>query len=328
LRCCSSSTRSSCSSSERRRLAARGAALAATAIVLIGGCGEDSDTVGGDHVNRPAPSPLAAIAVPGPIETIDPVYADSPGERLISRQVHEPLTSRIDPPFAESGRRRGPARPLDGDAGRRLWRFELRPGVLFQDGTQLNADAVIANVDRWTRTGIAAQLIPELIAVDSPRPGEVRFQLAAPVPDLPARLADARLGLVSRAALEGRGGRPIRFGSTGSGPYELRERDGRGMLLVRSERWWGRAAGLGPGINQLDFALVDDELERAGELIEGEVAMATELGTAATQLLGGEPLVRTLGDPPGAVGISAALRGLTSPRPDQSLSGLWSTELR
>ena len=47
------------------------------------------------------------------------------------------------------------------------------------------------------------QLLPELAATDTPRPGLFRFFLDRPSPRFPKRLADARLGLIAPEALAG-----------------------------------------------------------------------------------------------------------------------------
>ena len=200
--------------------------------------------------------------------------------------------------------------------------------MLFQDGSPLNAEAVIENFKRWVNTGVAAEILPELTAVDAPQPGQVRFQLSEPVPDLPRRLADPRLGLVSLEAIEAAGSGPLAAGPSGTGPYEYRERQGTRLLLVRSVDWWGTGVGLGPGINQLDFVFVDGGVARLDQLAAGDVRIADDLGPAAVRLLEHRPLLASVSDGRVTVGFSAAVRGLSTASPDQSLSELWLTELR
>lgn len=247
---------------------------------------------------------------------------------MISRQIYEPLVSRISPPYGGAGSQRGPARPVRAENNGSLWRFELRPGVLFQDGSPLNAEAVIGNFQRWVLTGAAAEVLPELTAVDAPEPGQVRFQLSEPVPDLPGRLGDPRLGLVSLPALEAAGVDPLPVGPSGTGAYELREQGATRLLLVRSLDWWGADAGLGPGINQLEFLVVPGQRRRAEQLSAGAVRIADDLGAEATRLLALEPLLAAITTRGRRIGYSRAVRGLTGTTPEQPLSELWLTELR
>lgn len=304
-----------------------GLALALTGAVL-GGCGGDGDALPQQVPRELEASPIARIAVAGPATTLDPLFVANRTERLISRQIYEPLSARIGRPFGGSGTRRGPARPLGAENGGRIWRFEIRPEAVFHDGSRLNADAVIANYERWLQNGIAARLLPEVSAVDSPQPGEVRFQLDRPVLDFPRQLEDPRLGLLAPVDIPAAADRPARMTAAGTGPYALRERQATRLLLVRSPDWWGEGAGLGPGINQFDFVLTPAESARVELLAAGSVALADDLGSDAAAELSDRPLVATLSDGGTTIGESASVRGLDSADADQSLSGIWLTELR
>lgn len=299
------------------------------ATALLAGCGSASP-VGEPDVppERPEASPAAVIAMADEVASVDPVFARTRSERLVSRQIHEPLTSLVKPPFEPGGRRRGPARPLGRSAGSTLWEFELRPGVRFQDGSELNADAVLANVERWLATGAAGELIPELVAADSPQPGRVRFQLDEPVADLPARLDHGRLGLVSPLAITARGDRPIRPGPTGTGAFELRERKREGLLLAQNGTWWGREAGLGPGVERLEVVITPRGRARLAQLRAGAVQLADELGADEARGLDADPLLSALRDGPTTIGLERSVRGITTTRAGQPLSGLWLTMLR
>ena len=307
-------------------------ALAAVAVVgalVAAGCGADDD-VGG---TAPAPeipprSPLLRIAIAEPVGSLDPLYARTRGERLISRQIYEPPVSRESGPYSESEGRIGPGRGLTSAAGDRQWRLRLRPGVFFQDGTPLDASAVTANVDRWTDTGLAARLMPGLIAVEALRPGLVRFRFAEPVPELPALLADARLGLVPPAEIESRGSAPIRPGTPGTGPFELRERAFDRLLLARHSEWWGTRLGVGPGLERLEFVVTDGELERFELLADGAVAVADELGPLSAGDLRREPLLAVVRSGGSGIGLERSVRGIDSASPTQSLADTWLTELR
>lgn len=307
----------------------RGTLSLLLAAVALGGCGSESP-VGAPEAppERPQASPSAAIAVSEEVATVDPLFARTRSERLVSRQIHEPLSSVVRPPFEAGGRRRGPARPLSRSAASTLWEFELRPGVRFQDGTELDADAVLANVERWRTTGVAAELIPELVAADSPQPGRVRFQLDEPVDDLPRRLDDGRLGLVSPLAIGARGDRPVRPGPTGTGAFELREREREGLLLAQNGSWWGREADLGPGVERLEVVVTAGTGERLAQLEAGTVQIADELGAGAARGLGRDPLLSALRDGPTTMGLERSVRGISSTAADQPLSGLWLTMLR
>jgi peptide/nickel transport system substrate-binding protein len=308
----------------------RGAlSLVLAAAAVLAGCGSASPEGTLDAPSeRPQASLSAAIAMADEVKSVDPLFARTRSEHLISRQIHEPLTAVLNPPFATTGRRRGPARPLGPSAGATLWEFELRPGVAFQDGSELNADAVLDNVERWQAAGAAAKLIPELVAADSPQPGRVRLQLDQPVEDLPERLDRGRLGLVSPLAIRARGTRPIRAGLTGTGAFELRERERGRLLLAQNADWWGREAGLGPGVERLEVLIEPADRERLAQLRAGAVQIGDELNAAAVRRLRNDPLLTSLEGGATAIGLERSVRGVETTRADQPLSGLWLTALR
>lgn len=304
-------------------------ALVAIALVLLAGCGgSDSGETSIVEPASPEPSALARIAFEDPVSEIDPIFARSRSERLVSRQIFGPLFARTASTLGQPGRRRGPARVSGVSASRTLWRFQLRSGLRFQDGSPFNPDAVIANVERWLASGTAARELPELIAADSPRPGEVRFQLSRAVENLPARLDRPALGLVSAPAITARGLRPVRRGDAGAGPFELREREATRLLLVRSPEWWGLGLGSGPGVERLEFLVVPSDGGRADQLKVGVVDIADQLGAAAAASVEADPLLTTVSGGGTVVGLSASVRGVESTNPSQSLASLWLTDLR
>lgn len=304
-------------------------ALVASALLLFASCGgSDSDDPPTVEPASPEPSALARIAFADPVSEIDPLFARSRSERLVSRQIFEPLVAGAASTLGEAGRRRGPARVAAVSAAGTLWRFQLRSGLRFQDGSPLNPDAVIANVERWLASGTAARELPELIAADSPRPGEVRFQLSRPVENLPARLDRPALGLVSEPAIAARGLRPVRRADAGAGPFELREREATRLLLVRSPEWWGLQLGLGPGVERLEFLVVPSDGGRADQLKVGVVDIADQLGTAAAASVEADPLLTAISGGGTVVGLSASVRGVDSTDASQSLASLWLTDLR
>ena len=113
----------------------------------------------------------------------------------------------------------------------------------------LDAGAVEANAERWRSDPVGRSLVPGLLAVAAPRPDAVRLILAEPLTDLPARLADPRLGIVSPPALASESGVGASFlgaRRAGSGPFELRGRVASITVLDRNRRWWGSDLQLGP----------------------------------------------------------------------------------
>ena len=298
----------------------------------LGGCGGDDEEAPASGEFAPEPAPLVRIAMADRPLILDPLYADSRAERLVSRQIHEPLISTESGPFGQTRARLGLASPIGSRSGGTIWLYRLRPGVVFQDGNRFDPDAVGANVDRWIATGIAARLMPGLRGVDSPQPGLLRFlfELPAESPDL--ALGDGRLGIVSPGALPPVPTAPVSGEESGTGPFELR-RDAPvaagETLLARNSEWWGARFDLGPGTDQLAVVHEPEAGARLEALATGEVEIADQLAAGDAEALAEMPLLTAVaaeGRP--LIGVDRSVRGLASSRPDQSLADIWLTVLR
>lgn len=306
-------------------------ALAATALIAAGGCGASE---GGESSAEagviPEPGGTLRIAVADPIETLDPLLAASSAERLASRQIHEPLLSRQAGPFGQSRQRAGLARTFQASAGDTIWTATLRGGVRFQDGEPLDADAVLANVDRWLSVAAGRALVPELIAADSPRPGQVRFLLDGASPRFPQRLASARLGLIAPNAIAAvEDGLLLPSASrTGSGPFELREREGDRTLLARNADWWGTPLGLGPGVDQLELVDLRDGRLRIDGLVGGSFEVADDLDPDLVRAVERNPLLTVVRGGGSVLGMERSVRGIESAATDQPLADVWLTDIR
>lgn len=312
------------------RVAAALAGLACTA--AIGACGEEETGVPAAAAPDGSGSggALAWALVERPRQ-IDPLLAASRADQLVTRQIHEPLVETLAGPFGDVRRLPGLALSANGSAGDTIWSFRLRPGVRFQDGTPLNAGAVLANGQRWRTTPEGQALMPDLFAVDAPRPDLVRFFLDAPDPDFPERLESPRTGIVSPRALSAPSGEAVqlvRETRSGTGPFELRERDPEAVLVARNLAWWGIERDLGPALDQVQFRTVAGAGERLALLAAGDVQVAEELGPSQAREAGRDPLLEVLaGGGEGALGLERSVRGIASAREVPSLSGVWVTRV-
>ena len=304
--------------------------LAALAALALVGCS------GGDEPLTPSPTPSGEAgeggtltwAVADPVRSVDPLLATDRSAQIVSRQIHEPLIETLAGPFGEARGRPGLARAARPAAGATVWVLQLRGGVRFQDGEVFDADAVQANADRWLASAAGRELLPGLIAVDSPSPTSVRFILSAPDPALPRRLASPRLGIVSpRALAEGFG--PVAsepFAGSGTGAFELREATPDRLLLARNTAWWGTGERLGPALEQVIVRAEPSGAVRAALLDGGDAQLADQLSAEQARFVRRNPLLATLPAPGGeALGIERSVRGITSGTEIPSLAGAWLT---
>jgi peptide/nickel transport system substrate-binding protein len=307
-------------------------ALAAAALTLLGaaGCGDD-DPVGGPlgvAGGEPGVGALVYALAESP-DQLDPLLATTRPDALLTRQVHEPLVERLNGPFGEVRGVRGLATSWRPSSDRVIWRFELRRRVRFQDGTPFNASAVLANAERWRSSRGGRALLPELAAADAPRPDLVRLILSRPVNDLPNRLASPQLGIVSPRALRPRSGRGAvleRTDRTGTGPFELRERESERVVLARNIGWWGTRVHLGPALDQVEFRIVPAAPERLALLRRGTAQVADSLPPVAVAEIRRDPLL-TYVDGAGrtVIGVERSVRGIDSASAIEPLSEVWLT---
>jgi peptide/nickel transport system substrate-binding protein len=250
------------------------------------------------------------------------------------RQVNEPLTAKATGPFDVERRVPGLVVGTQSSEDDTIWTFRLRGGVFFQDdATPFDSAAVQANATRWLTTAAGQALLPGLVSVDAPSPGEVRFALAGPDPEFPRRLSAPQLGIVSPTALQpssGDGAVVTRPAQTGTGAFELRERDGNGVLLARNTSWWGSSAKveLGPALDQIQLQITEAPSLRLAMLDAGEAQLADQLDPAQADQAREDPLLSVLQSPGGSfLGIERSVRGVDSGREIPALSGAWLTSL-
>ncbi|MEK6276951.1 MAG: ABC transporter substrate-binding protein [Actinomycetota bacterium] len=302
------------------------AALVAAALVAPGCGGEGATRFSGDEPRVAGGGGALRYAIPEAPASLDPLAATATTDRAVTVQVFEPLVAVLRGPYGSATARHGLALGWRHSGDFRVWSFRLRPRVLFQDGTPFNASAVLANAERWRASPQGLALLPGLAAADAPRPDLARLIFARPLRDLPQRLQDPRLGLVSPSALGPRRGgvrRLARAERAGSGPFELVTRKAQDIAVARYRSWWGSRLGLGPALDQVVFSVVPGQFERVSQLRSGEVRVAAELNRASAESLSNDPLLTLLGAGSGhSLGLERSVRGIDSTRPEP-LSDVW-----
>jgi peptide/nickel transport system substrate-binding protein len=296
------------------------------AAVALAACGDEEPSAPVADVDVTDRGGTLGWALSEAPSQLDPLRAGSHADELVTRQVHEPLTAELAGPFGDVRRVPGLARAALPSSDETIWRLRLRRGVRFQDGSPFNAAAVVANAERWRSTSEGRALLPDLVGADAPRPDLVRFVLARPDPGLDEKLSQPRLGVVSPRAL----GRSQRLRSdleSGTGPYEIRELGPRGALVARNTEWWGARPDLelGPGLDQVEFPVIEEAEERLARLAADEVQVADALGPAELSELRRDPLLVEVRGSPGT-GAERSVRGIEGAEVP-SLSGAWLTDI-
>jgi peptide/nickel transport system substrate-binding protein len=304
----------------------RGALVGAiAAATLVAGCGNGATEFSGGPPPAAGGGGELAYAIPAAPAGLDPLAASTIAAQTVTRQIFEPLVARLDGPYRRGTHVPGIALAARHSGDFRVWSLPLRPGVSFQDGSLVDASAVLVNARRWRTSAVGKQLLPGLAAADGPRPDLVRFVFAAPVDDLPRRLADPRLGLVSPTALlpdSGLRASLMRAGNAGSGPFKLDARPQGAIVLSRNRGWWGSAHGVGPALDGIRFRVVPSRARRVEFLRAGKVQVAGDVGDAAARL-DADPLLASIDAGSAyAIGLERSVHGLTG-LSRQSLSEVW-----
>ncbi|GAA1318909.1 ABC transporter substrate-binding protein [Pseudonocardia xinjiangensis] len=181
------------------------------------------------------------------------------------------------------------AESMESPDGGRTWRLGLRDGVRFSDGTPLDAQAVIVNVQRHIDKASSpghrfTEPITAMTAVD---PLTVEFTLRSPFGLFPVAFAGSfttgSLGQIMSPAAIARYGDQIASHPVGAGPFVLSDwvRDSR-MVLTRNPDYW--QSGM-PYLDGLEFRPLPDTESRFASLENSDVDLI--FGGYHTELLRG-----------------------------------------
>ncbi|WCM94122.1 ABC transporter substrate-binding protein [Acidovorax sp. NCPPB 2350] len=162
--------------------------------------------------------PLRAGAAPAPLQIVGPweIGGLAPavsGYVFTRMQIAETLVEADD----DGTLRPGLARRFDVSADGRTWRFVLRPGARFHDGTPVRAAAVARCLDAARQAPALLSAAP-IQAIEAEGEATVRVQLSEPHAALPSLLAHSST-LVLAPASYGAGGTVRSI--IGSGPYRV-----------------------------------------------------------------------------------------------------------
>jgi peptide/nickel transport system substrate-binding protein len=162
------------------------------------------------------------------------------------------------------------------------WRFKLRRGVTFHDGTPLTAEDVLFSFQRATAPGsdLAAQMsaVKEVKKIDD---DTVDFVTAGPAPILPNYLAAVAImskawceahDTMRAATLKDEESYATR-NANGTGPFMLKDRQPMvRTVLVKNPKWW-RLKDQPIDIDEVVFSRVENPATRVAALLSGDLDM-------------------------------------------------------
>lgn len=171
-----------------------------------------------------------------------------------------------------------------------VWTLKLRPDVTFTDGTPLDAEAVVYNIERQQDPANACGCLGNLAdvqSIDIIDPLTVQFTLGSPNGSFNEGFSGINGMIGSPTAIEadpeGFGNNPV-----GAGPYVLDEwvRDDH-VTLVRNPDYWDPTR---PAYETIVIRMIPDPIAAAEALRAGEVDLAFADTAVLVQLGDPEPL--------------------------------------
>lgn len=214
------------------------------------------------------------IANQGDALSMDPHSLNESLQLSVTGNVYEPLVGRnkdlsLTPMLATSWKQTSPT----------VWRFELRKGVQFHDGTPFTADDVVFSLARTQVEGSDMKSytndFKEVRRIDS---HTVEIETKTPFPILPDVLSlvyimskkwcetnqatvpvDRRKGVENTAS----------FKANGTGPFRVRERQPNvRTVFTRNGSYWGKIEG---NVTEVVFTPIGNDATRVAALLSGEV---------------------------------------------------------
>ena len=215
-------------------------------------------------------------------QTMDPHALALLYQSRIVFQVHDCLVNRdehfkLEPALALSWQMLNPT----------TWRFKLRPGVKFHDGSAFTADDAVFSVERalgltsqrsFTLKGLAAVKKVDELTLD--------FQLAAPDAVWPEKLISVAMmskgwavkhGVEKAQDFNGKQETHAVRNAMGTGPFRLEsyQPDVR-TVLQRHAGYWGAADKRHGNLDEVSFVNIKSDATRLAALASGEVDLVLD----------------------------------------------------
>ncbi len=211
----------------------------------------------------------------GDVATMDPDMLQETVQLSFLSNIYEPLVRRdkdlkLEPALATSWEQTGPT----------VWRFHLRAGVKFHDGSPFTADDVLFSLTR-IQAETSAMRAPMSMVKQARKIDDltVDFETANPDPILPQEVTNFLI--MSKAWCDAHGSDvPVQLGKAdnyavhnamGTGPYKLVSREpDRKTVVEKNPAWWDKLPG---NADTVEFDVISSASTRVAALLSGEEDM-------------------------------------------------------
>ncbi|MDR3432121.1 MAG: ABC transporter substrate-binding protein [Rouxiella aceris] len=160
-----------------------------------------------------------------------------------------------------------------------VWTFVLKPGAKFDDGSEVNAEAVKWSFERLMKIAQGpSEAFPKDMQVTVVDPLTVRFTLKTPFAPFLYTLANDGAGIVNpaiaKANPEDEGKAWLASHTAGSGPYKLeRWQKGQQLVLVPNTYYSGEK----PAFKRVTVKIIGESASRRLQLSRGDLDIADSL---------------------------------------------------
>jgi peptide/nickel transport system substrate-binding protein len=225
-------------------------------------------------MNLVANAQTIRIANQGDALSMDPHSLNESLQLSVTGNVYEPLVSRgkdlgLAPALATSWAQTAPT----------VWRFELRKGVQFHDGTPFTADDVVFSFARAAGEGSDMRSYTnDIKEVRKVGDHAVEIETKAPFPILPDVISLVYI-MSKKWCVDNKAERPVdrrkgientaSFKANGTGPFRVRERQPSvRTVFARHGGYWDKIEG---NAAEIVFTPIGNDATRVAALLSGEV---------------------------------------------------------
>lgn len=258
-------------------------------------------------VTKPAYGGTLRVAIPLGFQTLSPFHGVDYREQLANFAIYNSLVEadenfNIMPSLGQSW-------DISGDG--KAVTFYLQKGVKFQDGTDVNAEAVKWNFDRvldpqWGANTMRNLFGPNVSKVEAKDPYTVTVYLNRPYRPFLGALSMAYFRIISPTAWEKLGKDGFSRNPVGSGPFKLKDWVvGSSVTLGKNGNYWEPGK---PYLDAIKFIDAPDKIIRTALLRTGEADLLDEVEGREVDLLKTSPNVKLVTHESGrwiAIGIDS-----------------------
>ncbi|HTT85803.1 MAG TPA: ABC transporter substrate-binding protein [Acidimicrobiales bacterium] len=260
---------------DRRAFLARGASAAAAVglagvgvPVLLSGCGSTPSTTAsttpGVATGKPRYGGTVTIGVSSEIDGFLPSASHFDNSGLsYANTIFDTLTVV----GADGTAHPYLARSVTPNSDKTVWTITLRPGILFHDGSPLNADVLLANIEALRSSALTGQAYKPVTGTAKVSDMAVAVTCSEPLVPFPHYLATQLGYVIGMAQLESQSStKPI-----GTGPFSFVSWEPNDHLtLTRNEHYWRK--GL-PYLDGVTYRPIAEDQSRYSSLLSGTVDM-------------------------------------------------------